>query len=125
MEGFLEKKGSSGWTSWQKRYFLLQGGAMCYSDGPGKPVAKGKEFALAEAIVTIQDSGTEFVVSKLVGGEEKKLLLRSQNGPSDAAAWVAAIEAVPGTAAESKSGAAGRIEITKSRHTALAAFVLV
>ena len=103
MEGFLEKKGSSGWKSWQKRYFLLQGGAMCYSDGPGKPVAKGKEFALAEAIVTMQlGSENEFVVATLIGGKEKKLVLRSPNGPSDAAAWVAAIEATPGTVAESK-----------------------
>ena len=77
---------------------------MCYSDGPGKPVAKGKEFLLAEAIVTMKlGSEIEFVVATtLVDGKEKELVLRSPNGPSDAAAWVAAIEATPGTVAESK-----------------------
>jgi hypothetical protein len=97
MEGTLEKKGTSGWKSWQKRHFVLSEGGLFYSDGPGKPLQKSKGLSLAGAVVTrASDATSAFVVSV----DSKELHLRSPNGPADTACWIAAIESVPGTQAE-------------------------
>ena len=102
-EGCLEKKGTSGLMRWQRRFFSLSGDTLSYSDsdGPGKP-AKSLSLAFATVAIVDESRPEEFVLSVLAVGEAKDILLRSQNGPADAAAWIAAIEATPGTAAESK-----------------------
>ena len=81
----------------------LSGDTLSYSDsdGPGKP-AKSLSLAFATVAIVDESRPEEFVLSVLAVGEAKDILLRSQNGPADAAAWIAAIEATPGTAAESK-----------------------
>lgn len=98
-EGYLEKKASSGWKSWKKRWFRIEGShTLAYTDSPDKAVAKGKTFSLVGATclwIATDATGTEFAVSVVGpdGGAEKKMLLRSTEGPSVAQAWFAAFEA--------------------------------